>query len=210
MAIETTVLAQATFINKCLSSDCAGVWVCFLPEPLGFTISVFYLLVRKNLFTFRIPVSSERWPVLMYPLSSPNCPLALSPPPSSLPPTTNQCYFLHFLNQRNSLTYFHLLNGRPAVNLAVSAVNKILWCVDDSWGCGSAMFLATTPSRNNRNRAMLSVLALDKSNANVSSQFWVLLLGSPGWRIPPRPRHQMEALLALWAGRVISCQEAWC
>lgn len=33
---------------------------------------------------------------------------------------------------------------------------------------------------------------------------------SLGWRTPLWLQHQMEALLVLWAGPVISCQEAWC
>lgn len=34
------------------------------------------------------------------------------------------------------------------------------------------------------------------------------VLSSTGWRTPPCPRHQMEALLVLWAGPVISCQRS--
>lgn len=54
-AIETNVLALTTFINKCMS-----VSLFFTRATWFYSISAFYLLVRKNLFTFRIPVSSER------------------------------------------------------------------------------------------------------------------------------------------------------
>lgn len=74
--------------NKCFSSKNIHDEVCefgrlcvrlfFTSVTCSYCISAFYLLVRKNLFTFGIPVSSERWPVLIYPCSSPSRPLALS------------------------------------------------------------------------------------------------------------------------------------
>lgn len=113
MVLETNVLAQTTFMNKCGRLHAS----VFYQSHWFYSISVFYLLVRKNLFTFRIPVSSERWPVLIYPLSSPCCPLA----PSLPPPTPDQCNFLH---PRNSLTHFHLLCTSSCKPLAVSTVSK--------------------------------------------------------------------------------------
>lgn len=60
MTTEANVFAQTIF--KCVSvADRMCVRVCFLPNSVGFYgISAFYLWVRKDLFTFRIPVSSER------------------------------------------------------------------------------------------------------------------------------------------------------
>lgn len=182
-SLITNVSAQPTFTSKCVCLvDC--VRLLFARATWFYSISAFYLLVRKNLFTFRIPVSSERWPVLIYQLSSPSCPLALSPPP----PSSNQFNILHILNLRNSPTPL-----RPHTPRWTSSCN--------SWrhrlsikGMRPRFFLlsATTPSNNGGNRVMLFALASCTSSGtglallevkrvhsvpSHPARFWVLLGG---------------------------------
>lgn len=194
--------------------DCVRLF--FARATWFYSISAFYLLVRKNLFTFRIPVSSERWPVLIYQLSSPSCPLALSP----APPSSSQFNIRHILNLRNSPTppHPHTLRWTSSCNswrhrLSIKGMRPRF--------LGVFLPSATTPSNNGGNGVMLFCVSFlrkqwDRSRTPgsetcpFSSESSCTVVSPPGWRIPPRPRHQMEALLALWAGRVISCQEAWC
>lgn len=63
---------------------CTGLF--FTRVTYFYSISVLYPL-RKNLFTFGIPVSSERWPVLIYPLSSQKLSPHLPTPVSIIPPS---------------------------------------------------------------------------------------------------------------------------
>ena len=137
--VETNYLTIC--INKCVYKAWC-VRVCFLPDPLGFySVSVFYLLVRKNLFTFRIPVRSERWPVLMYPLSSPNCPLDLSTLPPLLLQATSSIFCICVTD-----LHFIVLTRFPFLALVISAGNKMLRCDCGFWclkwkGCSSALRL---------------------------------------------------------------------
>ena len=207
-------LKQHSRVSVCVCEclvDCVRLF--FARATWFYSISAFYLLVRKNLFTFRIPVSSERWPVLIYQLSSPSCPLALSPPR----PSSNRFNILHILHLGNSPTPLH-----PHTPSWTSSCNS--WRHRLSIKERRSRFLlpsATTPSNNGGNGVMLFCVSFlykqwdwshtpGSETCPFSSESSCTVLSPPGWRIPPRPRHQMEALLALWAGRVISCQEAWC
>lgn len=161
----------------------------------------------------------------MYPLSSPNCPhsFSLRRPPPTLAPSD----FLHQYFSLNSdklfSSFFPFGLMFPSNLLTIVSRRKVFLIrsrtLNDNRGVfffiysenlQLASLLLSASQKDNKNRTMLPVITsctacgtLSKSwKRNVFVQF------SPGWRTPPWPRHQMEALLVFWAGPVISCQRS--